>query len=56
MRCFNVEDTGEQVHDRQQGGQGDQSLQGAGVGRRMGAGVAGQLLSEFDGVLMCSSF
>ena len=38
------------------GGQGDQGLQGAGVGRRMGAGLAGQLLSEIDRVLMCSSF
>ena len=30
------------------GGQGDQALQRAGVGRRMGAGFAGQLLSEID--------
>ena len=32
------------------GGQGDQALQGAGVGRRMGAGFAGQLLFEIDRV------
>ena len=38
------------------GGQEDQALQGAGVGRRMGAGLAGQLLSEIDRALMCSSF
>ena len=38
------------------GGQGDQALQRAGVGRRMGAGLAGQLLLRLIGfLLMCLS-
>ena len=37
------------------GGQEDQALQGAGVGRRMGAGLAGQLLLRLMGFLMCLS-